>query len=68
MDTIFVKHVKEGGPAEQSGLTTGDRIVSVNGEPVSGKSYPHVISLIQASDSNLKLLVVPKDEDILQMV
>lgn len=48
MDTIFVKHVKEGGPAHLAGLHTGDRIVSVNDEPVTGKTYPQVIALIQA--------------------
>ncbi|XP_055959280.1 uncharacterized protein LOC126807756 [Patella vulgata] len=67
MDTIFVKNVKEGGPAQLAGLNTGDRIVSVNGETVNGKSYSQVISLIQSSDNILKLSVVPRDEDILQM-
>ena len=47
LDTIFVKHVKEGSPAHLSGLHTGDRIVSVNGHSVSGKSYSQVIALIQ---------------------
>uniref|UniRef100_A0A8C5PQK1 Rho GTPase activating protein 21 n=1 Tax=Leptobrachium leishanense TaxID=445787 RepID=A0A8C5PQK1_9ANUR len=32
MDTIFVKQVKEGGPAHGAGLCTGDRIIKVNGE------------------------------------
>ncbi|XP_064613570.1 uncharacterized protein LOC135477414 isoform X3 [Liolophura sinensis] len=67
MDTIFVKHVKESGPAHLAGLNTGDRIVSVNGESVTGKTYSQVIALIQSSASALKLLVVPKHEDILQM-
>ncbi|XP_013395163.1 mucin-19-like, partial [Lingula anatina] len=67
MDTIFVKHVKAGGPAQLAGLNQGDRIVSVNGESVTGKTYSQVIALIQASDSTLQLLVVPKDDDILQM-
>ncbi|XP_067650553.1 rho GTPase-activating protein 23-like isoform X1 [Haliotis asinina] len=67
MDTIFVKNVKEESPAHVAGLKTGDRIVSVNGESVTGKSYSQVISLIQSSDAALKLLVVPKDEDILQL-
>lgn len=48
MDTIFVKQVKEGGPAEKAGLRTGDRIVSVNGESVTGKTYSQVIALIQS--------------------
>ena len=48
MDTIFVKHVKDGGPAQQAGLQRGDRIVSVNGESVTGMSYSQVIALIQS--------------------
>ena len=68
LDTIFVKNVKDGGPAHLAGLNPGDRIISVNGEPVTGKSYGQVINLIQHSNSDLSLLVVPKDEDILQLV
>ncbi|XP_038077451.1 rho GTPase-activating protein 21-B-like isoform X2 [Patiria miniata] len=67
MDTIFVKHVKPEGSAESAGLSTGDRIVSVNGESVTGKTYSQVVGLIQSSDSCLKLLVVPREEDILQV-
>ncbi|XP_022079935.1 rho GTPase-activating protein 21-like isoform X2 [Acanthaster planci] len=67
MDTIFVKHVKPEGAAERAGLSTGDRIVSVNGESVTGKSYSQVVGLIQSSDLYLKLLVVPREEDILQV-
>ena len=48
MDTIFVKQVKEDSPAQQAGLNNGDRIVSVNGESVAGKTYSPVIALIQA--------------------
>ena len=68
LDTIFVKNVKDGGPAQLAGLNPGDRIISVNGEAVTGKSYGQVINLIQHSNSDLNLLVVPKDEDILQLV
>ncbi|XP_052012228.1 rho GTPase-activating protein 21 isoform X2 [Apodemus sylvaticus] len=67
MDTIFVKQVKEGGPAFEAGLCTGDRIIKVNGESVIGKTYSQVIALIQNSDSTLELSVMPKDEDILQV-
>ncbi|KAL8562777.1 hypothetical protein ACOMHN_022652 [Nucella lapillus] len=67
LDTIFVKTVREGSTAHVAGLTAGDRIVAVNNEPVSGKSYAEVIALIHSSHRSLKLLVVPKDEDILQM-
>ncbi|XP_073912598.1 rho GTPase-activating protein 21 isoform X5 [Castor canadensis] len=68
MDTIFVKQVKEGGPAFEAGLCTGDRIIKVNGESVIGKTYSQVIALIQNSDTTLELSVMPKDEDILQVL
>ncbi|XP_018896404.2 rho GTPase-activating protein 23 isoform X10 [Bemisia tabaci] len=67
MDTIFVKSVRENSPAWQAGLQTGDRIVSVNGENIAGLSYAHVIQIIQASDPFLHLLVVSKQDDILQL-
>ncbi|XP_048115183.1 LOW QUALITY PROTEIN: rho GTPase-activating protein 21 [Alosa alosa] len=67
MDTIFVKQVKEGGPAHGAGLCTGDRIVKVNGESIIGKTYTQVIALIQNSETFLELCVMPKDEDILQL-
>ncbi|XP_043945772.1 rho GTPase-activating protein 21 isoform X2 [Protopterus annectens] len=67
MDTIFVKQVKEEGPACEAGLCTGDRIIKVNGESIIGKTYSQVIALIQNSDSVLELSVMPKDEDILQL-
>ncbi|XP_028975827.2 rho GTPase-activating protein 23 isoform X4 [Esox lucius] len=68
MDTIFVKSVREKGPAHQAGLCTGDRLVKVNGESVLGKTYSQVIALIQNSDSVLELSIMPKDEDVLQLV
>ncbi|KAJ0011602.1 hypothetical protein NQD34_012577 [Periophthalmus magnuspinnatus] len=68
MDTIFVKQVKEGGPAHGAGLCTGDRIVKVNGASIIGKAYGEVIALIQESGEFLELCVMPKDEDILQLV
>ncbi|KAM4728175.1 rho GTPase-activating protein 21 isoform 2-T2 [Anableps anableps] len=67
MDTIFVKQVKEGGPAHEAGLCTGDRIVKVNGASIIGKAYSEVITLIQDSGDFLELCVMPKDEDILQL-
>ncbi|XP_066521119.1 rho GTPase-activating protein 23 isoform X2 [Hoplias malabaricus] len=67
MDTIFVKNVREKGPAHQAGLCTGDRLVKVNGESVLGKTYSQVIALIQNSESVLELSIMPKDEDVLQL-
>ncbi|XP_069024626.1 rho GTPase-activating protein 23-like isoform X2 [Embiotoca jacksoni] len=67
MDTIFVKSVKESGPAQQAGLCTGDRLVKVNGESILGKTYSQVITLIQNSENILELSIMPKDEDVLQL-
>nr|XP_020461074.1 rho GTPase-activating protein 23 isoform X2 [Monopterus albus] len=67
MDTIFVKNVREKGPAHQAGLCTGDRLVKVNGESVLGKTYSQVIALIQNSECVLELSIMPKDEDVLQL-
>uniref|UniRef100_A0A8C9W250 Rho GTPase activating protein 23 n=1 Tax=Scleropages formosus TaxID=113540 RepID=A0A8C9W250_SCLFO len=67
MDTIFVKNVREEGPAYRAGLCTGDRLVKVNGESVLGKTYSQVIGLIQNSGSVLELSIMPKDEDVLQL-
>uniref|UniRef100_A0A3Q1JSP2 Rho GTPase activating protein 23a n=1 Tax=Anabas testudineus TaxID=64144 RepID=A0A3Q1JSP2_ANATE len=67
MDTIFVKSVREKGPAHQAGLCTGDRLVKVNGESILGKTYSQVIALIQNSESVLELSIMPKDEDVLQL-
>ncbi|XP_029704812.1 rho GTPase-activating protein 23-like isoform X2 [Takifugu rubripes] len=66
-DTIFVKSVKENSPAKQAGLCEGDRLVKVNGHNILGKTYSQVMMLIQCSENNLELSVLPKDLDDLQM-
>uniref|UniRef100_A0A3Q2Y826 Rho GTPase activating protein 23b n=1 Tax=Hippocampus comes TaxID=109280 RepID=A0A3Q2Y826_HIPCM len=68
VDTIFVKSVKENSPAHRAGLCTGDRLVKVNGESILGKTYSQVIRLIQNSENNLELSVMPKDKDVLQLI
>ena len=68
MDTIFVKSVKYQGPAVAAGLNIGDRIVSVNGDKVNGRSYAQVVQMIQKSRDSLFLEVVAKQDDLLQVV
>lgn len=68
METIFVKQVYEGSPAQNAGLHHGDRLVAVNGVSLAGKSYQQVVQLIQHSPPYLHLLVVPKEDDVLQKV
>ncbi|XP_064115552.1 rho GTPase-activating protein 21-A-like isoform X8 [Macrobrachium nipponense] len=68
LDTIFVKHVKQGSSAHLAGLKTGDRVVSVNGESVGSCTYQEVVAIIQRSPPTLQLMVVPREEDLLQQV
>lgn len=35
-DTLVITQVHKGGPAEKAGLSTGDRVLLVNGKPFSG--------------------------------
>ena len=67
MDTIFVKSVKPRSSAHNSGLRIGDRLLSVNGDPITGKSYSDVVQLIKFSKDSLVLSVVPRQDDVLQM-
>ncbi|KAK2584259.1 hypothetical protein KPH14_006668 [Odynerus spinipes] len=66
MDTIFVKQVRANSPAAEAGLRTGDRVVSVDGIPTRGEQYASVVQRIQQAGPWLRLLVVSKEDDILQ--
>ncbi|XP_039313819.1 uncharacterized protein LOC105205487 isoform X9 [Solenopsis invicta] len=66
MDTIFVKQVRANSPAAEAGLRTGDRVVSVDGAPTRGEQYSSVVQRIQQAGPWLRLLVVSKEDDILQ--
>lgn len=68
MDTVFVKDVRVNGPAYMSGLKPGDRLLNVNGMEVAGAPYANVVRAIQQTPTTLRLIVVPKDCDILQTV
>lgn len=68
MDTIFVKQVRTNSPAAEAGLRTGDRVVSVDGVPTRGEQYASVVQRIQQAGPWLRLLVVAKEDDILQRV
>ncbi|KAK8724099.1 hypothetical protein OTU49_017494 [Cherax quadricarinatus] len=68
LDTIFVKHVRPGSAAHLAGLRTGDRVVSVNGESVGSRTYQEVVATIQRSPPTLELMVVPREQDLLQQV
>ncbi|XP_076393755.1 rho GTPase activating protein at 19D isoform X2 [Megachile rotundata] len=66
MDTIFVKQVRANSPAAEAGLRTGDRLVSVDGKATRDEQYAKVVQRIQQAGPWLRLLVVSKEDDILQ--
>ncbi len=45
--SLYVAHVYPVGPAQQAGLQHGDEIVTVNGQPVTGKTYEQVIQMVR---------------------
>lgn len=68
LDTFFIKTVTPGSTADRAGLRSGDRIVSINGELIGGKTFKDIIEIIQYCTGDLKVGVVPRNEDILQLV
>ncbi|XP_058063511.1 uncharacterized protein LOC131213485 [Anopheles bellator] len=66
MDTVFVKKVHPNTPAYLAGLQEGDRLLAVNGVPVTAMPYSQVVATIQQTPKTLTLQVVPKNFDILQ--
>ena len=44
---LIIRAVHPSGPAARAGLTHGEEIVSVNGDPVTGKTYQEVVGLIR---------------------
>uniref|UniRef100_A0A182PNS0 PDZ domain-containing protein n=1 Tax=Anopheles epiroticus TaxID=199890 RepID=A0A182PNS0_9DIPT len=66
MDTVFVKKVHPNTPAHMAGLQEGDRLLAVNGVPVTSIPYSQVVATIQQTPKTLTLQVVPKNYDILQ--
>lgn len=48
-DYVILK-ITEGGPADRAGIRAGDFIVSINGDPVSGKSLTDISDIIKNMD------------------
>ncbi|MGI6020551.1 MAG: S41 family peptidase [Lachnospiraceae bacterium] len=61
-DSILVYDVYEDSPANDAGIESGDEILSVNGESVSGKALEEVTEMIK-SDENLVRLTVKRFSD-----
>jgi C-terminal processing protease CtpA/Prc len=69
MDTVFVKKVIPESEADIAGLREGDRLIAVNGIPVSLQfQFADIVATIQKTPKTLVIQIVPKCYDILQTV
>ena len=69
-DKPVVYYVHPKFPAEKAGLKVGDRIVSINGNGLSDKSFKEVIAIMQDSQTvkdKLFNIVVDRDGNILEL-
>ncbi|XP_077473297.1 cytohesin-interacting protein [Stigmatopora argus] len=54
----FVSKVVEKSPAETAGLSTGDVVITINGDSIEGFSHQHILDLIRGSAKSLQLETV----------
>jgi len=58
---LYVGMVHPEGPAHKAGLRHGDEVISVDGAPVTGKSYEQVVKMIRG-EAGTVVKVGVKDE------
>ena len=76
-DTLHIQNVIKNGPAEQAGLLAGDKIVSIDGQPFTGKSVTNEeamhrlkgpkgtkvkIGIMRYGEKKVKQFVVTRDD------
>ncbi len=58
---LYVAHVLPEGPAQRAGLKQGDEITTVDGEPVTGKTYEQVALMVRGAAGSVVKLAVKGD-------
>jgi C-terminal processing protease CtpA/Prc len=61
---LYVAHVHPEGPARQAGIKHGDEVVTVNGAPVTGKTYDQVIQMVRGEAGTEVKLGVRRGEEV----
>lgn len=61
-DTVMIVEILTGGPAEESGLNAGDKIVKIDGKVVAGKHLPdkELISRLRGEEGSKVVLSVKR--------
>ncbi|XP_047464148.1 Na(+)/H(+) exchange regulatory cofactor NHE-RF1a [Mugil cephalus] len=59
----FIRAVDDDSPAQRSGLRPQDKIIQVNGRPVSGMQHSEVVAAIKAGGDQTRLLVVDAETE-----
>lgn len=61
--SLYIGRVHREGPAHKAGLRHGDELISVDGTPVSGKSYEQVVKMVRGeAGSTVKLQIKREGE------
>jgi C-terminal processing protease CtpA/Prc len=67
--SLYVGRVYPEGPAHKAGLKHGDELVSVDGTPVSGKTYEQVVKMVRGeAGTTVKLGVKREGEGSLREI
>ncbi|QNL51207.1 S41 family peptidase [Olivibacter sp. SDN3] len=62
--SVYIAEIYEGYPAHRSGLRSGDRIISIDGEQVKGKSAQEISHLLKGNEyTNVDLEIQRADND-----
>src|ERR687894_2530717 len=62
-DEIVVKTAMDGSPAEKTGIQSGDVLVAVNGESVTGEDFEEIGQKIRGTEGTYVDLTVLRDEE-----